>query len=113
MELYRRPIVDIWEATDMSLREALRRSSLKLAAVGLLLTLFLAACNPPQVKQGQITVTVNTVEGSSTVKVAAGSPVQDAINAAKITLGELDRSEPPLYTILADGSKVQVIKVAE
>ena len=97
----------------MSLREALRRSSLKLAAVGLLLALFLAACSPPQVKQGQIMATVNTVEGGSTVKVAAGSTVQDAINAAKITLGELDRSEPPLYTILADGSKVQVIKVSE
>ena len=97
----------------MSLREALRRSSLKLAAVGLLLALFLAACSPSQVKQGQITVTVNTAEGGSTVKVAAGSTVQDAINAAKITLGELDRSEPPLYTILADGSKVQVIKVSE
>jgi hypothetical protein len=97
----------------MSLREALRRSSLKLAAVGLLLALFLAACSPPQVKQGQIMATVNTVEGGSTVKVPAGSTVQDAINAAKITLGELDRSEPPLYTILADGSKVQVIKVSE
>lgn len=97
----------------MSLREAVRRSSLKLAAVGLLLPLFLAACSPPQVKQGQIMARINTVEGSSTVKVAAGSTVQDAINAAKITLGELDRSEPPLYTILADGSKVQVIKVTE
>jgi hypothetical protein len=105
---------DPWRAHKVTRAKFLFCSMWRLSLTTCLLLIFLLpACSSPQVKQGQITVTVNTAEGSSTVKIAAGSTVQDAITAAKITLGELDRSEPPFYTVLADGSKVQVIKVSE
>jgi hypothetical protein len=65
------------------------------------------------VTQGLITVNITADSKDYQVNITAGSTVQEAINSAQITLGELDRVEPPLYTVLSDGSQVQVVRVRE
>lgn len=83
------------------------------------LTLFLLAisllvgCTPPQVTQAVIQVTVLSLDGSQTVQVAAGSSAQAVIDASGITLGELDRMEPPAYTVMTGGGQVRIIRVEE
>ncbi len=47
------------------------------------------------------------------VKVAPGSTVQDALAAAGLTVGQLDRVEPSLDTVLKDGDKISLIRVTE
>ncbi len=84
-----------------------------LSIILLLAGILLVSCNAPQMKQGSITVSV-TVDGKTTnIEVAAGSTVEDALKAAGIVPGALDRSNPPSYTLLNDGSKAQLIRVHE
>jgi hypothetical protein len=74
---------------------------------------FLAACSPPQVKQGTIEVTL-TVDGQAlTLELPAGSTVQDALDAAKVAVNEADYTQPPEYTLLEDGSTARLVRVVE
>ena len=79
----------------------------------LLAVSLLAACTPPQVTQEVIQITVLSHDGSQTVQIAAGSSAQAVIEAAGITLDELDRMEPPAYTVMTDGGQVRIIRVEE
>lgn len=92
----------------------LRNRKLFVISINLLLVgVLLVGCNAPQVKQGSITVSV-TADGKTTnVEIAAGSTVEDAFRAAGIIPGSLDRSNPPLYTLLSDGSMAELIRVRE
>lgn len=74
---------------------------------------WLAACTPPQVTQGVISVSILADGKSYQVQVSAGSNVQDALTTAGIILAELDRSEPPLFTVVSDGSQVSLVRVRE
>src|SRR5512134_1633780 len=79
----------------------MQRISLRLS----LLAVFLAAsllvsCRSPQVTSSNITV-------------PAGSTVTQAIQAAGIVIGNLDRVEPPLYTVLGDGNSISITRVKE
>lgn len=47
------------------------------------------------------------------VNVPAGSTVTQALQAAGIAPGELDRSEPPFYTVLGEGDKIVLTRVKE
>ncbi len=47
------------------------------------------------------------------VSVPLGSTVQEALDAAGVSLGELDRVDPPAYTVLSDGAQVRVVRVRE
>lgn len=73
----------------------------------------LVACTPVQAPQVDIQVTVHKSDESQVVTLSQGSTAEDAINTTGITLGDLDRVEPPLYTVMTDGGKVQVIQVSE
>ncbi|TLN28555.1 DUF348 domain-containing protein [bacterium] len=80
----------------------------------LILALLLAGC-APQTTQPPAAIQVNlTVDGGTTqLAVPPGSSVQHVLEAAKVTLGELDRVEPASFTILADGDSVRVTRVRE
>ncbi len=78
-----------------------------------LVVILLAACSAPHINQGQIQIVVNVDKTSQQVQMPAGSTVQNALSAAKVTLGSLDRTEPPLYTVLTNGASVQVVRVRE
>ncbi len=78
----------------------------------LALTLFLAACRPAA-SLPQIDVTVLADGAEHTVQVAAGSRVSEALQAAGITLGPLDRTEPHSLTQLNGAGELRVIRVEE
>ncbi len=73
----------------------------------------LTACTPPRVTQGEMSVYVLSDGQEHQVQVPVGSTAQDALEVAGIALMALDRSEPPLYTVLTDGSRVNLVRVRE
>jgi hypothetical protein len=42
-----------------------------------------------------------------------GALIQEALKFTNVTLGEMDRVEPPVYTVLSDGDQVNIIRVRE
>lgn len=81
--------------------------------VFLLAALLLTGCASPRVTQGVITVEVLVDQGTESVEVPAGSTVEFALSAGGVVLGSLDRTDPPLYTVLGEGSQVEVVRVEE
>jgi len=77
------------------------------------LSLILWGCTAPQVTQGLITATITADNKDIQIKIPPGSTVQEALKTAQITLGTMDRVEPPLYTVLSDGDQVKIIRVRE
>jgi hypothetical protein len=76
-------------------------------------TAILAGCAAPQVTEGLITVSLNTDGEELTVGIPAGSTADSALRAGGIILGPLDKTDPPLYTVLDDGSQILVVRVEE
>jgi len=89
----------------------IKKFPLLLAALALLLGL--SACLSPQVQQADLRVSILADGSSQQLSVPAGSSVQDALTAAKLTLSQTDRVDPPLYTVLSDGAIVTVTRVRE
>ena len=85
----------------------------KIFVIWLLSAIYLAACSPPKVTQAQLTVLLNADGKSFQVEVPTGTTVQQAYEKAGITLSELDRSDPPVYTVLTDGAKISLTRVKE
>lgn len=76
-------------------------------------TIALTACAAPQVTEGLITVGITVGGDNATVNIPAGNTVDSALRAAGVILGTLDKTDPPLYTVLENGSEVRVIRVEE
>jgi len=74
---------------------------------------FLVGCIAPQVREGRITVELLADGETILVEVPAGSTVDEALKAGGLILEPLDRTEPPLYTVLGEGSRARVIRVRE
>jgi hypothetical protein len=72
----------------------------------------LVSCRSPQVGE-EITVTIHADGAVLEVQVATGSTVTQAMQAAGVAAGNLDRSEPPFYTILNDGDVIILTRVEE
>lgn len=70
-------------------------------------------CSAPKITLSLITVNISADNLESQIKISAGSTVQEALSTAQISLGMLDRVEPPLYSILSEGSQVKVIRVKD
>ena len=87
----------------------LYHSLLWLALLGALLT----ACNAAATPEARIEVRLRADGAEQTLRLPPGSTVQEALDAAGVTLGELDRVEPPAYTVLADQAEITVIRVRE
>ena len=71
----------------------LNQSYLIVLTLGLALA-FLAAC-APQVQPTDVTVNVTADDANYPITLPAGSTVQQALDAAKITLASTDRVDPP------------------
>ena len=80
--------------------------------VGILLAVMLAGCRYPLLG-GRMTVTIQADGEARTVEVPAGSTVLQALQAAGITPGEMDRAEPPFYAVLSDGNGLKLTRVRE
>jgi hypothetical protein len=90
------------------------RISLRLPLLHLLLAIsLLVSCRSPQVASADITVSILADGQSRNITVPAGSTVTQALQSAGITVGNLDRIEPPMYTVLGDGNSVELTRVKE
>ena len=76
-------------------------------------SLFFTACTAPQVTQGQIAVRVTSDGNTAQLEVPAGSTVEQALTLAGVSLNDLDRVEPPTYTLLSEGGEIHVVRVTE
>jgi hypothetical protein len=75
--------------------------------------LLLAGCSAPVLAPQNITVTLTADGAARQVEIPASSTVQEALTLAGIVVNTLDRSEPPLYTILSQGAAVRLVRVTE
>jgi len=85
--------------------------------VGLLAVLaiffWLTACRSPQVTGEDISVSIIADGKTQSITLPAGSTVTQALQAAGIIIGSIDKAEPPLYTVLVDADTVTLVRVEE
>ncbi len=75
--------------------------------------LMLSACDAAATNQGSVKVSI-TVDGKLVdVQAPAGATIQSALDSASIQLSNLDRVEPPTYTLLTGPTSVKVTRVRE
>lgn len=79
----------------------------------LMIASLLSGCELSQAGRTQITITITADGKTRQVHVAAGSTVTQALEQADLTPGGLDKSEPPFYTVLADGDSIKLTRVEE
>lgn len=72
-----------------------------------------AGCASPQATQELIPVTIQADGQDWEILLNGGSTVQRALDEAGLTIGPLDKTEPPVYAILTKGATVRVIRVSE
>ncbi len=83
--------------------------SLPVSSFFLILFIFLVACQPsPMARKINI-----QVDGNSRALTTAAPTVREALNEAKVTLGNLDRVKPDLYTKLESDMVIVVTRVEE
>ena len=85
--------------------------------LSLLLFLFIfvtliVSCRSPQLGEEMI-VTITADGATRDITVSAGSTVTQALQTAGIAPGNLDRTEPPFYTILSQGDTITLTRVSE
>jgi len=93
-----------------------RHASIRLRAsllACLLAFSLLMSCRSPQVTSPDITITISADAELQKVNIPAGSTVTQALQAVGITVGNLDRTEPPTYTVLNNGDTVTLTRVKE
>lgn len=73
----------------------------------------LASCRSPQATSPEVTVNLTADGTTRTVTLPAGSTVAQAFQNAGITIGNLDRTDPPPYTVLNPGDGVTLVRVRE
>jgi resuscitation-promoting factor RpfB len=71
-----------------------------------------ASCRSPRLGD-EITITVTVDGGTQEVSTIDGSTVSQALQDAGITVGNLDKIEPPFYTVLQNGDNISLIRVRE
>jgi len=101
-------------ARDEAQFDDMNRFILNFNLFAMLVAFFLlTACRSPQVTGEDITVGIDVDGGTQSVTLPPGSTVSQALQALGIKVGNLDRSDPPLYTVLGDGDSVTLIRVEE
>jgi hypothetical protein len=73
----------------------------------------LLGCTSPQITQGLIQVSIISDGKTLHISVPAGTTVQTAVTKVGLTLGSLDRLDPPGYTVLSAGAICKLIRVRE
>ena len=73
----------------------------------------LAGCRSPQLGQELISVQVIADGNTQQVEIQAGSTAGQALESAGVQVSNLDKSDPPIYTVLSDGDQVRLTRVRE
>jgi len=79
----------------------------------LIAVLALGACTPRPTEQVLNQARVEVDDQTLQVALPPGETVKDALDAADITLGSLDRVEPPLHVTVEDGTEIVVTRMYE
>ncbi len=77
------------------------------------LSLVVTSCELSQAGSTEIKVSITADGKTRQVSVLSGSTVAQALQAASLTPGQLDKSDPPLYAVLSNGDSVKLTRVAE
>ena len=77
------------------------------------IALLLAGCGAPERGQENIRVQVIADGETHQVEIEAGSTAGQALEAAGVQVSNLDKSDPPSYTVLGNGDKVSLTRVRE
>lgn len=73
----------------------------------------LSSCELSQSGSAQIKVSITADGSTRQVSVPGGSTVQQALQAAGLTPGGLDKADPPFYAVLSNGDSVKLTRVQE
>ena len=73
----------------------------------------LTSCRSPQVTSPEMTIGITADGATKSVTLPAGSTVTQAFQTAGITAGNLDKVEPPLYTVLNNGDEITLTRITE
>ena len=79
----------------------------------LLVVPILSSCQLAQAGRSQINVTITADGKTQQASVPAGSTVTQALQQAGIVPGDLDKSDPPFYTVLKNGDSIKLTRVVE
>lgn len=79
----------------------------------LFMVVLMTACSVVPRVSASIHVSLVVGGEETQVDIPAGSTVEGLLNEQNIILGALDRTEPPIVTLLAEGDLVRVIRVRE
>jgi hypothetical protein len=80
----------------------------------ILLILLLVACTtPPPATETLVSASISADGQTIEVQLPAGSTIQEALENAGLSLGSLDRLDPPGYTVLTEGLEINLIRVYE
>ncbi len=110
---YTSPTVGWWfKRTDANPAPGLPRGLWRLL-VGLAWLALLTACQAPTRTQAPVSVTIVADGQTHSVRVPAGSTVAQALEAAGVSLGDLDRVTPPAYALVTPGTTITVVRVEE
>lgn len=77
------------------------------------LVLFSSGCGSPKIAQKDINIDIQVEGTNRKIQIPAGASVQNAIDSIGITLGSLDKVEPPVYTVLTEDIQIKIIRVNE
>ena len=80
--------------------------------IGLLL-IFLTGCGAVQPQSNVLIITIFADGNSEQVEVEAGTSAREALEVSGIALDPLDKSDPPLYTVLQNGDEIHLTRVVE
>jgi hypothetical protein len=72
-----------------------------------------AGCAGPQATAASIALQVQADGSTTTYTVPSGSTVQQALASAGVALNELDRVQPPIFTVLTEDASVQITRISE
>lgn len=76
--------------------------------------MFLSGCIAVENRTaGNLIISIQVDGRQTSVSVPIGTTAQGALDRAGITLNQLDRIEPPGYTVLTEGQSIRVIRVKE
>lgn len=73
----------------------------------------ITACSVSSTSQGSVKVSISVDGKQIEVQAPAGATIQNALDTASIQLSNLDRVEPPTYTLLTGPTDVKVTRVKE
>jgi hypothetical protein len=86
---------------------------LRMAVLVLMIASSLVSCASQDTSQDLIIVTIAADGSETSIELPVGSTVQDALSLAGLSLGALDRTGPPLYSVLVDRTKITLVRVEE